>query len=330
MIKTTTLFNDFFSWLPNSPLAAWTEKIQQTVHDTLEKNVHGEMKTWCKALEILPEIVVKAVHLNNHALTLAAKQPLSQQQQQALKTGLKGLCPWRKGPFDFFGEYIDTEWRSDWKWQRIFPYLQPLKNRLILDVGCGSGYHLWRMLGQHARRVTGIDPSVLFMLQLQAFKRYAGYHLPIDILPLRMEDFPQKTAAFDTVFSMGVLYHRKSPLDHLSALYHALRPGGELVLETLVVHGNEKTVLIPENRYAQMNNVWFLPSTDHLLLWLKRLNFTNSRVVNLNYTSTEEQRSTQWMQRQSLKNFLDPQDKTKTIEGYPAPLRVTILANRPF
>ena len=30
--------------------------------------------------------------------------------------------------------------RSDWKWDRIKEHISPLKNRLILDVGCGSGY----------------------------------------------------------------------------------------------------------------------------------------------------------------------------------------------
>lgn len=329
MDNLLSLFDPFFTWLPVSPLSAWKTEIQQTIACALEENIHGDMKAWHKALDSLPEIDVSEVILNSDALTLISRNTLSDQQRQVLHAGLKALSPWRKGPFDFFGEYIDTEWHSDWKWRRISPHLQPLKNRLILDVGCGSGYHLWRMLGHQAKRVIGIDPSILFTLQFQAFKRYAGYHLPADNLPLRMEDFPQKIAAFDTVFSMGVLYHRKSPLDHLESLYHTLRPGGELVLETLIIDGDEKTVLIPESRYAMMRNVWFLPSADHLLCWLKRLGFQDSSVVNLSYTTTKEQRATAWMQRQSLESFLDPNDQTKTIEGYPAPLRATIIAQRP-
>ncbi len=45
-------------------------------------------------------------------------------------------------------------------------------------------------------------------------------------------------------------------------------------------------------------------------------------------TSTDEQRSTQWMQFHSLAQFLDPQDPDKTIEGYPAPRRAIITANK--
>ncbi len=58
--------------------------------------------------------------------------------------------PWRKGPFSLYGVNIDTEWRSDWKWDRVLPHLSPLKGRLVLDVGCGGGYHMWRMLGEGA------------------------------------------------------------------------------------------------------------------------------------------------------------------------------------
>lgn len=330
MIDSKLWFNDLFSWLPDSPLAAHEEILKSSIGHVLEEKLHGDMPRWHAALNSLPDIDVSTVSLNQSALHLHSTSPLSPEKKHQLYTSLKGLSPWRKGPFNFFGETIDTEWRSDWKWDRIAPHLSPLNGRLVLDVGCGSGYHCWRMLGAGARRIIGIDPSKLFMLQLQAFKRYAGQHLPVDLLPLKMEEFPQKTKAFDTVFSMGVLYHRKSPLEHLEELFHSLRPGGEMVLETLVVDGDKHTVLVPEDRYAMMRNVWFLPSTDHLLLWLKRLGFKHARAVDMNQTSTAEQRSTEWMQYQSLTDFLCPKDHRKTIEGHPAPLRTAIIAQRPF
>lgn len=59
---------------------------------------------------------------------------------------------------------------------------------------------------------------------------------------------------------MGVLYHRRSPLEHLWQLKDQLVQDGELVLETLVVEGDENTVLVPGDRYAQMRNVYFIPS----------------------------------------------------------------------
>ena len=189
---------------------------------------------------------------------------------------------------------------------------------------------MWRMLGEGAHRVVGVDPSRLFLAQFQAYKQYAqsGLENPlnIDLLPLRMEDVPRPLKAFDTTFSMGVLYHRKSPLDHMAELKDTLKPGGQLVLETLVIEGELGEVLMPEDRYAQMRNVWFLPSCETLLLWARRVGFKNPRIVEKNVTSLDEQRSTDWMQYQSLTDFLDAEDKTKTAEGYPAPFRATLIA----
>lgn len=322
-------FDDLMAYLPDSPLARWQPLLTEQLQAILLDNEHGDQPRWLDALAQLPALDSVQADLTADSLTLSSEQSLTPTQAQQLEQGLRGLMPWRKGPFQFFDTYIDTEWRSDWKWQRVAPHLAPLKGRLILDVGCGSGYHVWRMLGAGAERVIGIDPSRLFLMQFQAYKHYlqtAQGQVNAHLLPLKMEDLPRPLKAFDTVFSMGVLYHRKSPLEHLQELKDALRPGGQLVLETLVVEGPEGMTLMPEDRYAMMRNVWFLPSTDTLLLWCRRLGFKNPRVVDLNQTQLDEQRSTDWMRFNSLADFLDPNDRRKTAEGYPAPLRVVVLA----
>jgi tRNA (mo5U34)-methyltransferase len=126
---------------------------------------------------------------------------------------------------------------------------------------------------------------------------------------------------------MGVLYHRMSPIDHLRELKSFIRKDGELVLETLIIENDDINILIPEDRYAKMRNVWFIPTPDLLVRMLERAGFKNIQVVNINQTSIEEQRSTQWMEFESLEDFLDPEDHNKTIEGYPAPKRVVVIAN---
>jgi|TARA_B110000211_G_C14058741_1_gene544561 tRNA (mo5U34)-methyltransferase len=334
---------DVFSWFDNiqaameqegSLLKPWANILPQQLHAIFNEKVHGDQQRWLDALESLPAVDNVVADLQQDRIQLASAA-LNEAENTAavnadIKSGLQQLSPWRKGPFQFFDTHIDTEWRSDWKWQRIASHLAPLEGRTILDVGCGSGYHMWRMLGAGAYRVVGVDPSRLFLAQFQAFKQYAqsGQDEPlnIDLLPLKMEDVPRPLKAFDTTFSMGVLYHRKSPIDHLAELKDTLKPGGQLVLETLVIEGELGEVLMPEDRYAQMRNVWFLPSCDTLLLWARRAGFKNPRIVEKNITSLEEQRSTDWMQYQSLTDFLDAEDKSKTLEGYPAPLRATLIA----
>jgi tRNA (mo5U34)-methyltransferase len=99
------------------------------------------------------------------------------------------------------------------------------------------------------------------------------------------------------------------------------------VLETLVIEGAEGEVLVPEGRYAAMGNVWFLPTCATLASWLKKVGFKQVQCVDVSITSTGEQRSTEWMTFHSLEQFLDPNDCSKTIEGYPAPRRAIFTAN---
>lgn len=320
-------YRQLFNHLEHEGLEGWLAILRQQLTRRFEEQPHGDMDRWLSALAQLPDLNSVQADLNASAITLRATPAPGTDTVARLEQALRGLMPWRKGPFDFFGVHVDTEWRSDWKWDRVAPWLADLSGRQVLDVGCGSGYHCWRMFGAGARRVVGIDPGLLFLCQFLSVKRYLG-EVPVDLLPVRMEDLPANLQAFDTTFSMGVLYHRRSPLDHLLELRDTLRPGGELVLETLVVDGPEGMTLMPEDRYGRMRNVWFLPSCDTLLRWLERTGFVNAKVVDVTDTSTEEQRATDWMRFQSLADFLDPDDPTRTVEGYPGPKRATLTANR--
>jgi len=210
----------------------------------------------------------------------------------------------------------------------VLPHISSLAGRTVLDVGCGSGYHMWRMLGAGAHFVVGIDPMQLFLCQFEAVRKLLGNDQRAHLLPIGIEQLPE-LKAFDTVFSMGVLYHRRSPLDHLYQLKNQLVSGGELVLETLVVEGDEHSVLVPGERYAQMRNIYFLPSAAALKSWLEKCGFEDVRIVDYALTSTDEQRRTSWMTSESLAEFLDPNDSSKTVEGYPAPLRAVLVARKP-
>lgn len=321
-------FTPFITHLQQSDQSLWADLLTRQLTRRFEDVPHGDVGRWQAALASLPVIDGASAALDRSAVTLTAPAALTADQNDHLQQGLRGLMPWRKGPFNFFDTVIDTEWRSDWKWDRVSPHLADLNDRTILDVGCGSGYHCWRMAGAGAKRVVGIDPGLLFMFQFLAVKKYLGA-VPVDLIPVRMEDLPENLGRFDTTFSMGVLYHRRSPLDHLLELKGTLRRGGELVLETLVVDGPEGHSLMPEDRYGQMRNVWFLPSCPTLLRWMDRAGFRNARVVDVSTTTTEEQRQTDWMRFNSLADFLDPKDPSKTIEGYPGPKRATIIAEKP-
>ncbi|GAA5524523.1 tRNA U34 carboxymethyltransferase [Microbulbifer aestuariivivens] len=307
-------------------LRGWLATLPDQIAAGLSPHRWGDLPDWRAALEALPAVTPSSVELAS-AVSAGSAGDLSAEQRASLESALRALHPWRKGPWQLFDLHIDTEWRSDWKWDRIAPHLEPLENRLVLDVGCGNGYHCWRLLGAGARQVIGIDPSAKYVAQFYAMKKYLGEDRRADLLPLGIEALPPNLRAFDTTLSMGVLYHRRSPMDHLRELRETLRPGGQLILETLVIDGELGDCLVPEGRYAKMRNVWFLPSCATLESWLRKCGFANPRTVDLDTTSLEEQRRTDWMRYESLADFLDPQDQTKTAEGHPAPKRAVLVAN---
>jgi len=283
-----------------------------------------EANRWQKQLAQLPRLENVQLDATN-GVKLVAKESLGESEILKTVSVLKNFMPWRKGPFDFFSIYIDTEWHSDWKWDRVLPHIASLEGRKVLDVGCGSGYHLFRMHGCKASQVIGIDPTALFFYQFHCFKQYLN-DLNIHFLPIGIEEMPP-TAYFDTVFSMGVLYHRHDPIGFLKELKSQLATDGQLVLETLVIDGDEDSVLMPKDRYAQMRNVWFIPSVKALSIWMQRAGFSNIKCVDIDVTSIDEQRATPWMENHSLVDFLDPNDHRKTIEGYPAPKRAVLIAS---
>ncbi|WP_038914026.1 tRNA 5-methoxyuridine(34)/uridine 5-oxyacetic acid(34) synthase CmoB [Dickeya zeae] len=320
-------FGNFYQLIAKGPLSHWLNTLPPQISQWQQESLHGEFKHWFNSVSHLPVLTPDQLDLTR-GVTASLDTPLSVRHQAGIERLLRNLMPWRKGPFSLYGVTIDTEWRSDWKWDRVLPHISPLQDRLILDVGCGSGYHLWRMVGAGAKLAVGIDPMQLFLCQFEAVRKLLGDDQRAHLLPLGIEQLPA-LAAFDTVFSMGVLYHRRSPLDHLWQLKNQLVTDGELVLETLVVEGDENTVLLPGERYAQMRNVYFLPSAASLARWLEKCGFVDIRIVDQCVTTLEEQRRTDWMTTGSLADFLDPHDRSKTVEGYPAPLRAVLVARKP-
>jgi tRNA (mo5U34)-methyltransferase len=321
-------YQPLYNALIDAKADVWVKLLPQQLASAFDPARHGNLAQWQSVINSLPTLSTAYRLLDAGVVQIGQSDNLSEAGKIELEHQLKAFHPWRKGPYNLFGINIDTEWRSDWKWDRVKNHISPLNHRLVLDVGCGNGYHCWRMLGVGAKMVVGIDPLLLNVMQFQVVRKLHG-EAPVFVLPLGIEELPYGLKAFDTVFSMGVLYHRRSPIDHLMELRDCLQSGGELVLETLVIDGGLGETLLPEGRYAKMRNVWFLPSCETLVSWLKRCGFKDVRLNDVTATSVQEQRSTEWMQLHSLKDFLSAENPRLTCEGLPAPKRAIIIANNP-
>ncbi|MDA0660891.1 MAG: tRNA 5-methoxyuridine(34)/uridine 5-oxyacetic acid(34) synthase CmoB [Planctomycetota bacterium] len=288
-------------------LAEYWPAVRAAAMSVVHRSEHGDLPRWLAALADLERAV-------RDGDTLSVRE------------ALMSFHPWRKGPVHVGSVQIDAEWRSDWKWERFQRAGCDLRGKLVLDVGCGNGYYLLRMLEAGARAVIGIDPMWLYVMQWLVLRSTRPPE-PAVVLPLGLEALPETRHCFDVVFSWGILAHRRSPFDHLFDLQSRLRPGGTLALETLVLHDAPGRVLVPPDRYAQMRNVWFIPDVTELVRWLERVGYVDVRIVDVTPTTCEEQRATEWMKFLSLADALDPTRSDRTIEGHPAPVRAMILAS---
>ncbi len=290
--------------LQDSQLEGWPDALVPLIHHRLSANGHGNYENWRAIVQALRDAGDNA---------------------EAIRQQLLQLSPWRKGPFNIAGIDIDAEWRSDIKWARLHKSISVLEGRRVLDVGCGNGYYARQMHRSGARMVIGIDPTLLYVMQFLAISAFEN-DTDVFVLPVRLHELPPAAGRFDTTFSMGVLYHQRSPIDHLRDLHQTLRRGGELVLETIYLPGDNAYARTPTGRYARMRNVWLLPTIAELTTWLGRSGFTDIEIVNESMTTVDEQRSTDWMTFESLREALDPNDARRTVEGWPAPHRVIVTA----
>ena len=314
----------FAAWRAHSPVAAACARRQALKH--------GDLARWLRALRELPAPPLVASASFGRVVSVESQPPLGVAERDAVRQALLGLRPWRKGPFQLLGVSVDAEWRSDAKWARVAPHVA-LGGQRVLDVGCGNGYYGWRMLAAGARAVTGIDPNPLAVLQHAAVARYvraataapgADAHV---VLPLGIENFPP-AAPFDVIFSMGVVYHRRDPAEHLRALARHAHADTTLVVESLVVEGTPLRPTAERRRYARMPNVHVVPDLSTLRGWARAAGFRRAEVVDVAATTTDEQRATAFMPHQSLADALDPNDRSRTVEGFPAPKRAVMIATR--
>ena len=315
-----------FEELAGIGLADWRTTLEATVRERLADSAHGDLPRWRATLASLPAAPAYPATLDAPVVSVGPPA-FDAEERAAVRAALLSLKPWRKGPFRIGDIHVDAEWRSDLKWSRVASAVRPLGGRRILDVGCGNGYYVLRMCGAGAAAVVGIDPTLTHLAQFQAIRHWLPPQRVV-ILPLRLDELPPAAGTFDTVFSMGVLYHRRDPLGHLRELYGALATGGELVLETLVLPGDTAGLQEPDGRYARMRNVRHLPTVPRLLAWIEQAAFSEIKVVDVTATTPKEQRSTEWMPFESLADALDPTDPARSVEGWPSPRRAVILATR--
>ena len=274
------------------------------------------------AIDNLETPKVKNISLND-IIEITLEEEYSKKNLKQIEDTAKLMLPWRKGPFKIDSLFIDSEWQSFIKYSIIEPHFN-LKDKIVGDIGCNNGYYMFRMLEHKPKKLIGFDPSALTYMQFEFINKFIQSNIVYELLGVEHVEFYEHK--FDTLFCLGVLYHRSDPIGSLKSLYKALNKDGELILDTFMIDGDEDICLTPKSRYSKIPNIYFIPTINALKNWCYRAGFNEIEVLAVKKTDLNEQRKTEWINSQSLNDFLNPNNPNLTIEGYPAPKRVYIKA----
>ncbi|MDD9304312.1 MAG: tRNA 5-methoxyuridine(34)/uridine 5-oxyacetic acid(34) synthase CmoB [Desulfobacter sp.] len=317
----------FLKHCRQSGLDQWDDALGEIVRNKREFLDHakGNFSKFKQVVQDLPDLDCSWIDLDGRAVRAGGRNEISSLKKQRLFQGLKALCPWRKGPFDLFGVPIYTEWQSWMKWERFASHLPNIEGNKVLDIGSSNGYYMFKMAALNPGFVLGLEPQSSFYYQYLAIQKYLNLD-NVFCLPIPYQKMPLMEKSFDLVLCMGILYHRKSPVEMLKQIHDSLAKGGQIVLENLVLDSRKNICLFPHDRYQKMRNVFFIPDLAAMESWLARAGFFDIRCVDVTPTTPCEQRKTNWIQTESLADFLDPNDPGKTVEGYPGPVRAIFMA----
>lgn len=295
------------------------------------EKIKNERLSWLKwkniaplreKLKNLPDIEVKNIILED---VIKIEGDPTKEQFKYIKDFALDLRPWRKGPFDIFGLFIDSEWKSYIKYNLLKPFFN-LEGKSVADIGCNNGYYMFRMLKENPSLLVGFDPSPLFKTQFDFINFYIKSDIVYELLGV--EHLPYYGKKFDVIFCLGVLYHRSDPIAMLKWLKQGLKKDGEIFLDTFYIEGDEPYALCPAQTYSKIPNVHFIPTIPALKNWCQKAGFEYFEVLAKKETTFEEQRKTDWILGESLEEFLDKKNPSLTVEGYPAPKRVYVKLKR--
>jgi SAM-dependent methyltransferase/uncharacterized protein YbaR (Trm112 family) len=124
------------------------------------------------------------------------------------------------------GPAFAGEWRAHLvrNLGRALP-LADLPGRLVLDVGCGFGRHLY-VAAEAGAEVVGVDLSAA----VDVARANTRVHPRCHIVQADVRERPFRDGAFDVVWSFGVLHHMPDPRAGFTAVVPFVREGGLVVI----------------------------------------------------------------------------------------------------
>jgi len=104
-----------------------------------------------------------------------------------------------------------------------------IKNKKVLDVGCGNGYGSY-LMSKYAKEVIGIDISSKCIKYAE--KNYKRENLKFILMDALELDKNFSSQFFDIIVAMEFIEHLNNPLKFLKIAYELLKERGGLILST--------------------------------------------------------------------------------------------------
>ena len=141
------------------------------------------------------------------------------------------------------GELNSDYWASDEilvdQFSGIFS-LKEIENKIICDVGAGTGRVIKNLLKSNPKKIFAVEPSDVGIDKItKKFKNYSNLKI------IQSDGLNFKTdEQCDIAFSLGVIHHIKNPLDILINIRKNLKKNGRIVIWVYGYENNLPYILI--------------------------------------------------------------------------------------
>ncbi|MBP1989735.1 class I SAM-dependent methyltransferase [Paenibacillus eucommiae] len=166
------------------------------------------------------------------------------------------------------------------EWAAFRALLPELKDKKVLDLGCGFGWHCRYVREQKARSVVGVDLSENMLERARAMTSDSE----IEYRRLAIEDIDFHAGEFDVVISSLALHYIKRFDQICEKIHHYLVPGGSFVFS--VEHPIYTAVAAQDWHYDEQGEKLHWPVDDYCIEGPRQTRFLDNDVIKYHRTVT--------------------------------------------